>query len=107
MDKQRVFEGETVPFNDESEIGRSRGLEMQAGDFSFRGFVTEPEIPSTLRTVLALSVPAGRRLFGLAVGASLLGDPRETLANLSKTGHLCGFSDQPVAEIVQCGEPAP
>jgi hypothetical protein len=32
VDKQRVFEGETVPFNDENEIGRSRGLEMQAGD---------------------------------------------------------------------------
>jgi hypothetical protein len=31
--------------------------------------------------------------------------PRETLANLSITGHLRGFSDQPVAEIVQCGEP--
>ena len=30
---------------------------------------------------------------------------RETLANLSITGHLCRFSDQPVAEIVQCGEP--
>ena len=29
----------------------------------------------------------------------------ETLANLSITGHLRGFSDQPVAEIVQCGEP--
>lgn len=25
--------------------------------------------------------------------------------NLSITGHLRGFSDQPVAEIVQCGEP--
>ncbi len=33
VDKQRVFEGDTVLFNDESEIGRSRGLEMQAGDF--------------------------------------------------------------------------
>ena len=32
--------------------------------------------------------------------------PRETLANLSITGHLRCFSDQPVAEIVQCGEPA-
>ena len=32
---------------------------------------------------------------------------RETLANLSITGHLRCFSDQPVAEIVQCGEPAP
>src|ERR1700719_646070 len=32
---------------------------------------------------------------------------RETLANLSKTGHLRCFSDQPVAEIVQCGEPIP
>jgi hypothetical protein len=31
--------------------------------------------------------------------------PRETLANLSITGHLRCFSDQPVAEIVQCGEP--
>ena len=30
--------------------------------------------------------------------------PRETLANLSITGHLRCFSDQPVAEIVQCGE---
>ena len=30
---------------------------------------------------------------------------RETLANLSTIGHLRGFSDQPVAEIVQCGEP--
>ena len=30
---------------------------------------------------------------------------RETLANLSITGHLRCFSDQPVAEIVQCGEP--
>jgi hypothetical protein len=29
------------------------------------------------------------------------------LANLSITGHLRCFSDQPVAEIVQCGEPAP
>jgi hypothetical protein len=29
---------------------------------------------------------------------------RETLANLSITGHLRGFSDQAVAEIVQCGE---
>jgi hypothetical protein len=26
--------------------------------------------------------------------------PRETLANLSITGHLRGLSDQPVAEIV-------
>jgi hypothetical protein len=33
--------------------------------------------------------------------------PRETLANLSITGHLRCFSDQPVAEIVQCGEPTP
>ena len=33
--------------------------------------------------------------------------PRETLANLSITGHLRRFSNQPVAEIVQCGEPAP
>ncbi len=32
---------------------------------------------------------------------------RETLANLSITGHLRRFSNQPVAEIVQCGEPAP
>ena len=32
---------------------------------------------------------------------------RETLANLSRTGHLRRFSDQPVADIVQCGEPAP
>jgi hypothetical protein len=31
--------------------------------------------------------------------------PRETLANLARTGDLCCFSDQPVAEIVQCGEP--
>ena len=31
--------------------------------------------------------------------------PRETLANLSITGHLRCFSDQRVAEIVQCGEP--
>jgi hypothetical protein len=31
--------------------------------------------------------------------------PRETLANLSITGHLRRFLDQPVAEIVQCGEP--
>jgi hypothetical protein len=29
------------------------------------------------------------------------------LANLSITGHLRCFSDQPVAEIVQCGEPIP
>ena len=31
--------------------------------------------------------------------------PRETLANLSITGHLRCLSDQPVAEMVQCGEP--
>jgi hypothetical protein len=31
---------------------------------------------------------------------------RETLANLSITGRLRRFSDQPVAEIVQCGEPS-
>src|SRR6476660_4257439 len=31
---------------------------------------------------------------------------RETSANLSITGHLRSFSDQPVAEIVQCDEPA-
>jgi hypothetical protein len=31
---------------------------------------------------------------------------RETLANLSITGHLRCFTDQPAAEIVQCGEPA-
>ena len=31
-------------------------------------------------------------------------DRRETLANLSITGHLRRFSDQPVAEIVQCSE---
>jgi hypothetical protein len=36
---------------------------------------------------------------------ALRDSPRETLANLSITGHLCCFSDQPVAEIVQCGEP--
>ena len=36
---------------------------------------------------------------------SLLGLPHETLANLSITGHLRRFSNQPVAEIVQCGEP--
>ena len=29
---------------------------------------------------------------------------RETLANLSVAGHLRCFSDQPVAEIIQCGE---
>src|SRR5688572_23397410 len=37
---------------------------------------------------------------------ALRDSPRETLANLSITGHLRCFSDQPVAEIVQCGEPA-
>jgi hypothetical protein len=37
---------------------------------------------------------------------ALRDSPRETLANLSITGHLRGFLDQPVAEIVQCGEPA-
>jgi thioredoxin reductase len=31
--------------------------------------------------------------------------PRETFTNLSITGHLRGFSDQPGSEIVQCGEP--
>ena len=36
---------------------------------------------------------------------ALRDSPRETLANLSITGHLRCFSDQPVAEIVQCGEP--
>ena len=35
------------------------------------------------------------------------GSNRETLANLSISGHLRCFLDQPVAEIVQCGEPAP
>lgn len=30
---------------------------------------------------------------------------RETLANLSTVGQLRCFSDQPVVEIVQCGEP--
>ena len=38
---------------------------------------------------------------------ALRDSPRETLANLSITGHLRCFSDQPVAEIVQCGEPIP
>ena len=37
---------------------------------------------------------------------ALRDSPRETLANLSITGHLRCFSDQPVADIVQCGEPA-
>ena len=50
---------------------------------------------------------SGRRLLEPAKATSLfethLG---ETLANLSITGHLRCFSDQPVAEIVQCGEPA-
>jgi hypothetical protein len=36
---------------------------------------------------------------------ALRDSPRETLANLSITGHLRRFSDQPVAEIVQCAEP--
>jgi hypothetical protein len=30
---------------------------------------------------------------------------RETLANLAKKADLRSFSDEPVAEIVQCGEP--
>jgi hypothetical protein len=47
-----------------------------------------------------------RRLLEPARAASPLRDlPRETLANLSITGHLRCFSDQPVAEIVQCGAP--
>ena len=36
VDKQRVFEGDTVLFNDGSEIGRSLCLEMQTGDVYFR-----------------------------------------------------------------------
>src|SRR5437773_10984537 len=43
---------------------------------------------------------------GAGNAASFAGSPHETLANLSITGHLRSFSDQPVAEIVQCGEPA-
>ena len=35
------------------------------------------------------------------------GTIRETLANLAKKADLRCFSDQPVAEIVQCGEPIP
>ena len=38
---------------------------------------------------------------------ALRDSPRETLANLSITGHLRCFSDQLVADIVQCGEPHP
>jgi len=46
---------------------------------------------------------AGRRL--LSRQRLRRDSPRETSANLSRTGHLRGFADQPVAEIVQCGEP--
>jgi hypothetical protein len=45
-----------------------------------------------------------RRLRGRV---ALRNSHRDTLANLSMTGHLRCFSDQPVAEIVQCGEPLP
>jgi predicted TIM-barrel fold metal-dependent hydrolase len=41
----------------------------------------------------------------LPLPVALRDSPRETLANLSISGHLRGFSDQSVAEIVQCGEP--
>jgi hypothetical protein len=52
------------------------------------------------------SLRLGRRLLERAKGCVALRDsPRETLANLSITGHLRCFLDQPVAEIVQCGEP--
>jgi hypothetical protein len=34
-------------------------------------------------------------MLGLAKAESLFDSPRETLANLSITGHLRGFSDQP------------
>ena len=44
-----------------------------------------------------------RRLLQPPKAASFLETHGETLANLSITGHLRSFSDQPVAEIVQCG----
>jgi hypothetical protein len=46
-----------------------------------------------------------RRLLEPAAASKLRDSPGETLANLSITGPLRSFSDQPVAEIVQCGEP--
>jgi hypothetical protein len=45
------------------------------------------------------------RILRAGKAASFFKIHRETLANLSITGHLRCFSDQPVAEIVQCGEP--
>jgi len=40
-------------------------------------------------------------------GAFLLKTDSEIGEILAKARNLCRFSNQPVAEIVQCGEPAP
>jgi hypothetical protein len=69
------------------------------------GFPERPEVWPELEREIAFL--AGRRLLEPAQAASLFGSYRETLANLSITGHLCGFSDQPGSKIVQCGEPRP
>ena len=59
-----------------------------------------PALPSTQGVVVL-------HTFSPAVSFldTLRDSTRETLANLSISGHLRCFSDQPVAEIVQCGEP--
>jgi hypothetical protein len=81
-----------------------------------RRFAAPP--PNPLQPTSGAQVKVGERLIAAALkvpGSSRprgpfalrVLTPRETLANLSITGHLRRFSDQPVAEIVQCGEPPP
>jgi hypothetical protein len=47
------------------------------------------------------SVGVSGRILRAGKAASFFKIHRETLANLSITGHLCCFSDQPVADIHQ------
>jgi hypothetical protein len=44
---------------------------------------------------------------GPSLWSSFKDPARETLANPSKWARLRRFADEPVAEIVQCGEPPP
>src|SRR5215218_8156719 len=49
--------------------------------------------------------PAAADCLSRQAYVALRASHRETLANLSITGQLRRFSNQPVPEIVQCGEP--
>ena len=74
-------------------------LTLVADDPGIRAFVFTfwPLVRGGERLAVGVS---GRRLLDAGKGCVALRDsPRETLANLSITGHLRGFSDQPGSKI--------